>query len=61
MKPANANARTAYAAVAAKAKEPLTRGDGAGRKAPPRVFKTKQRSYGHRLLRINRIEVDEET
>jgi hypothetical protein len=25
-----------------------------GRQAPPRVFKTSKRSYGHRLLRINR-------
>jgi hypothetical protein len=25
-----------------------------GRKAPPRVFKTKARTYGHRQLRINR-------
>lgn len=27
--------------------------DDSGRHAPPRVFKKKQRSYGHRLLRIN--------
>jgi len=33
--------------------ETLRKVDGGDRKAPPRVFKKKQRSYGHRLLRIN--------
>jgi len=48
------DARAAYAAGAAAAKEPLQKSDG-GRRSPPRVFKAKQRSYGHRLLRINQV------
>lgn len=44
-------AKAAYAE--ARAANPGPESKVAGRKAPPRVFKKKQRSYGHRLLRIN--------
>jgi hypothetical protein len=33
-------------------------GDGARAKAPPRVYKTSRRMYGHRHLRINKARVD---
>lgn len=36
---------------------PLTVSNRAGRRSPPRVFKRKMRSYGHRLLRINQQHI----
>jgi len=33
-------------------------GDGARTKAPPRVYKTTKRNYGHRVLRINKARAD---
>jgi len=46
--------KAAYAEVASKATEPMYASDRGGPKPPPRVFKTKRRTYGHRLLRVNR-------
>lgn len=46
-------ATAAYAMEIEKATGPIVATSGEGRKAPPRVFRRKQRSYGHRLLRIN--------
>jgi hypothetical protein len=43
----------AGAVLAAYGAEVRSRGDGGVGKPPPRVFRTKRRSYGHRLLRIN--------
>lgn len=57
------DARAAYAAVAAGRTEPMTVTTGDGprpRRSPPRLFKGKQRSYGHRLLRINQNVIDGE-
>lgn len=54
----NEAARAAYAAVkGAHPGEPLT--TESGRKPPPRVFRKRRRSYGHRLLRINQEEARE--
>lgn len=41
------------AAYAGAAKSRKVADGGDSRRAPPRVFKKKRRSYGHRLLRIN--------
>src|SRR5262245_27636965 len=52
-------AREAYAAVKAehpgRSTEPA---EGPARTAPPRVFKLKQRTYGMRMLRINRQQAE---
>ena len=47
-----AAAKAAYTAAASSGSGPMATAQR-GRKAPPRVFRRKQRSYGHRLLRIN--------
>jgi hypothetical protein len=51
------DARAAYESAKAEAKghQQETREPGA-RRPPKRVFKTKQRTYGHRQLRINQID-----
>jgi hypothetical protein len=47
-------AKSAYTeAVSAYPGEQVATMTGSGRRMPPRVFKRKERSYGHRLLRIN--------
>jgi hypothetical protein len=50
----NERRRAAYTEARKENPEPFRHADGGGRKAPPRVFKTKRRSYGQRQLRINR-------
>jgi hypothetical protein len=50
-------AKAAYVEAAAQRPGPLSVGE-AGRHAPPRVFRRKQRSYGHRLLRINQVDAE---
>ena len=57
-----AAAKAAYTEVKAAATdngEPASLSSRAGRHAPPRVFKRKTRSYGHRLLRINQEHVEQ--
>ena len=52
-RPDTGDARKAYAKAVAGTTGPLTTTQPGGRRPPPRVFKTKTRSYGHRLLRVN--------
>lgn len=49
-----AAAKAAYATASEKHKGEPKSEAVKGRLAPPRVFKRKQRAYGHRLLRINK-------
>lgn len=48
-----ARAKAARAAVRAQARSDEPKTIDKGRRPAPRVFKSKKRSYGHRLLRIN--------
>ena len=50
-------AKAAYTEAASATAEQQTV-TGPGRRVPPRVFKRKERSYGHRLLRINQKPLD---
>ena len=51
------NARAAYAQARIENPGPTVHVDDGERRAPKRVFKTRVREYGHRLLRINQPKV----
>ena len=56
-----ADAKAAYREAWAEARQAnpgATEKSTGGRKPTPRVFKTKQRSYGHRILRINQAPAE---